>query len=31
MGKTFAVEALERASGETEQVPGQIVDAYPDL
>ncbi|MCL2780416.1 MAG: aconitase family protein, partial [Actinomycetia bacterium] len=31
MGKTFAVKALERASGETGLVPGQIVDAYPDL
>ena len=31
MGKTFAVKALERASGESGLVPGQIVDAYPDL
>src|SRR5690606_28034188 len=31
MGKTFAVKALERASGETGLAPGQIVDAYPDL
>ena len=31
MAKTFAVKALERASGETGLVPGQIVDAYPDL
>ncbi len=31
MGKTFAVKALERASAETDLVPGQIVDAYPDL
>jgi homoaconitate hydratase family protein len=31
MGKTFAVKALERASAETGLVPGQIVDAYPDL
>jgi homoaconitate hydratase family protein len=31
MVKTFAVKALERASGETGLVPGQIVDAYPDL
>lgn len=31
MNKTFAVKALERASGETNIVPGQIVDAYPDL
>ena len=31
MTKTFAVKALERASGETDLVPGQIVDAYPDL
>ncbi|GAA3773178.1 homoaconitase large subunit [Microbacterium kribbense] len=31
MSKTFAVKALERASGETGLVPGQIVDAYPDL
>ncbi|HEY8588131.1 MAG TPA: aconitase/3-isopropylmalate dehydratase large subunit family protein [Naasia sp.] len=31
MGKTFAVKALERASGETGLIPGQIVDAYPDL
>ena len=31
MSKTFAVKALERASGEVDLVPGQIVDAYPDL
>lgn len=31
MGTTFAVKALERASGERGLVPGQIVDAYPDL
>jgi homoaconitate hydratase family protein len=31
MSKTFAVKALERASGENDVVPGQIVDAYPDL
>ncbi|MHA6696102.1 aconitase/3-isopropylmalate dehydratase large subunit family protein [Homoserinimonas sp. A520] len=31
MSKTFAVKALERASGEKDLVPGQIVDAYPDL
>jgi 3-isopropylmalate/(R)-2-methylmalate dehydratase large subunit len=31
MSKTFAVKALERASGEKDIVPGQIVDAYPDL
>jgi homoaconitate hydratase family protein len=31
MGKTFAIKALERASGETGLVPGQIVDAFPDL
>jgi len=31
MGKTFAVKALERASGESGLVPGQIVDAFPDL
>lgn len=31
MGKTFAIKALERASGETDLRPGQIVDAYPDL
>jgi 3-isopropylmalate/(R)-2-methylmalate dehydratase large subunit len=31
IAKTFAVKALERASGETGLVPGQIVDAYPDL
>lgn len=31
MGKTFAVKALERASGESGLMPGQIVDAYPDL
>ncbi|GAA2105493.1 aconitase/3-isopropylmalate dehydratase large subunit family protein [Actinomadura alba] len=31
MTKTFAQKALERASGETGLVPGQIVDAYPDL
>ena len=31
MSKTFAVKALERASGEKDVVPGQIVDAYPDL
>ncbi|TNC26500.1 3-isopropylmalate dehydratase large subunit [Amycolatopsis alkalitolerans] len=29
--KTFAQKALERASGEQDLVPGQIVDAYPDL
>lgn len=29
--KTFAQKALERASGETDLAPGQIVDAYPDL
>ncbi|WP_020416010.1 aconitase/3-isopropylmalate dehydratase large subunit family protein [Amycolatopsis sp. ATCC 39116] len=29
--KTFAQKALERASGETDLDPGQIVDAYPDL
>jgi homoaconitate hydratase family protein len=29
--KTFAQKALERASGETDIEPGQIVDAYPDL
>ncbi|MBC6461060.1 aconitase/3-isopropylmalate dehydratase large subunit family protein [Actinomadura sp. HBU206391] len=31
MTRTFAQKALERASGETGLVPGQIVDAYPDL
>ena len=31
MGKTFAIKALERASQQTGLVPGQIVDAYPDL
>ncbi|WP_291419908.1 aconitase/3-isopropylmalate dehydratase large subunit family protein [Actinophytocola sp.] len=31
MGKTFAQKALERASGERDLVPGQIVTAYPDL
>jgi 3-isopropylmalate/(R)-2-methylmalate dehydratase large subunit len=31
MAKTFAVKALERASGDTGLVPGQIVDAYPAL
>ena len=31
MKKTFALKALERASGEVDVVPGQIVDAYPDL
>jgi homoaconitate hydratase family protein len=31
MSKTFAVKALERASGAKDVVPGQIVDAYPDL
>ncbi|MGP4015848.1 aconitase/3-isopropylmalate dehydratase large subunit family protein [Saccharopolyspora sp. 5N708] len=30
-GKTFAQKALERASGETDLEPGQIVDAFPDL
>jgi homoaconitate hydratase family protein len=29
--KTFAQKALERSSGESDLVPGQIVDAYPDL
>lgn len=29
--KTFAQKAIERASGETDLRPGQIVDAYPDL
>lgn len=29
--KTFAQKALERASGESDLQPGQIVDAYPDL
>jgi homoaconitate hydratase family protein len=29
--KTFAQQALERASGETDLAPGQIIDAYPDL
>lgn len=29
--KTFAQKAIERASGETDLSPGQIVDAYPDL
>ncbi|MEF2978468.1 3-isopropylmalate dehydratase large subunit [Subtercola sp. YIM 133946] len=31
MGKTFAIKALERASGIDGLVAGQIVDAYPDL
>lgn len=31
MGKTFAIKALERASGEMDLEPGQIVDAYPHL
>tara|TARA_B110000503_G_C7172487_1_gene425018 strand:- start:2278 stop:3540 length:1263 start_codon:yes stop_codon:yes gene_type:complete len=31
MSKTFAVKALERASGEVGIIPGQIVEAYPDL
>lgn len=31
MSKTFAVKALERASGEKGLVPGQIIDACPDL
>jgi 3-isopropylmalate/(R)-2-methylmalate dehydratase large subunit len=30
-GQTFAQKAIERASGTTGLVPGQIVDAYPDL
>jgi 3-isopropylmalate/(R)-2-methylmalate dehydratase large subunit len=30
-GKTFAQKAIERASGVNDLVPGQIVDAYPDL
>lgn len=29
--KTFAQKAIERASGENDLVPGQIVDAFPDL
>jgi 3-isopropylmalate dehydratase large subunit len=29
--RTFAQKAIERASGESGLVPGQIVDAYPDL
>jgi 3-isopropylmalate/(R)-2-methylmalate dehydratase large subunit len=29
--KTFAQKAIERASGERDLRPGQIVDAYPDL
>jgi 3-isopropylmalate/(R)-2-methylmalate dehydratase large subunit len=29
--KTFAQQAIERASGERDLQPGQIVDAYPDL
>jgi 3-isopropylmalate/(R)-2-methylmalate dehydratase large subunit len=29
--RTFAQKAIERASGETDLAPGQIVDAYPDL
>lgn len=29
--KTFAQKAIERASGERDLAPGQIVDAYPDL
>jgi homoaconitate hydratase family protein len=31
MSRTFAQKVLERASGETGLVPGDIVDAYPDL
>jgi homoaconitate hydratase family protein len=31
VSKTFAQKAIERASGVTDVVPGQIVDAYPDL
>jgi 3-isopropylmalate/(R)-2-methylmalate dehydratase large subunit len=31
VSKTFAQKAIERASGESDLVPGQIVDAYPDL
>ncbi|TWF75209.1 3-isopropylmalate dehydratase large subunit [Pseudonocardia hierapolitana] len=31
MGRTFAQKALERASGEKDLAPGQIVDAFPDL
>lgn len=31
MGRTFAQKALERASGEKDLQPGQIVDAFPDL
>lgn len=30
-GKTFAQKAIERASAVSDLVPGQIVDAYPDL
>ncbi|MEV4142773.1 aconitase/3-isopropylmalate dehydratase large subunit family protein [Amycolatopsis sp. NPDC049691] len=30
-GKTFAQKAIERASAVADLVPGQIVDAYPDL
>lgn len=29
--RTFAQKAIERASGESDLQPGQIVDAYPDL
>jgi homoaconitate hydratase family protein len=29
--KTFAQKAIERASGQRDLAPGQIVDAYPDL
>jgi 3-isopropylmalate dehydratase large subunit len=29
--RTFAQKAIERASGESDLMPGQIVDAYPDL
>jgi 3-isopropylmalate/(R)-2-methylmalate dehydratase large subunit len=31
VGRTFAQKALERASGEKDLHPGQIVDAFPDL
>lgn len=31
MNKTFAEKAIQRASGESDLSPGQIVDAYPDL
>ena len=31
VGRTFAQKALERASGEKDLQPGQIVDAFPDL